>query len=179
MVEVTEYDDIGGQMDLISRGNQDMTDELDATNRRILAELVANARIPISELARKVGLSKTPVAARIRQMEEMGLITGYRAILSPLKLGLTHVTYMEIRLSDTRQRALEQFNAAIRLIPEVEECYMIAGGFDYLVKLRSRDMADFRRIMGEKISTLPHVSGTSSYVSMEAVIEQNWLSPEE
>ena len=69
-----------------------MTPELDQTNRKILAELVANARIPISELARKVGLSKTPVAQRIRQLEEMGLITGYRAILSPLRLGLTHVT---------------------------------------------------------------------------------------
>ena len=151
-------------------------DILDATNRKILAELVGNARIPISELARKVGLSKTPVAARIRQLEEAGLITGYRAILSPLKLGLTHVTYMEVRLTDTRQKALEAFNAAIRTIPEVEECYMIAGGFDYLVKVRSRDMADFRRIMAEKIASLPHVGGTASYVSMEAVVEQNWTA---
>lgn len=151
-----------------------MTDELDPTNRKILAELVANARIPISELARKVGLSKTPVAARIRQMEDMGLITGYRAILSPLKLGLTHVTYMQIRLGDTRQKALEQFNAEVRKIPEVEECYMIAGGFDYLLKVRSRDMAEFRRIMAERISALPHVSATSSFVAMESVIEQDF-----
>ncbi|MDB6178087.1 Lrp/AsnC family transcriptional regulator [Paracoccus sp. Z330] len=153
-----------------------MDDVLDATNRKILGELVVNARIPVTELAKRVGLSKTPVALRIRQMEEMGLITGYRAMLSPLKLGLTHVTYMEVRLTDTRQKALEQFNAAIRVIPEVEECYMIAGGFDYLVKVRSRDMADFRNIMAEKISTLPHVAGTSSYVSMEAVVEQGWTS---
>lgn len=151
-----------------------MDEALDNTNRKILHELVTNARIPTTELARKVGLSKTPVALRIRQMEEMGLITGYRAILSPLKLGLTHVTYMEVRLSDTRQRALEQFNAAVRQIEEVEECYMIAGGFDYLVKVRSRDMTDFRRIMAEKISALPHVSATASYVAMEAVLEQGW-----
>ena len=105
-----------------------MKDKLDATNQRILHELVANARIPITDLAKAVGLSKTPVAQRIRQMEEMGLITGYRAILSPLKLGLTHITYVEVSVSDTRQKALEQFNAAVRLIPEVEECYMIAGG---------------------------------------------------
>ena len=151
-----------------------MDEALDNTNRKILHELVTNARIPTTELARKVGLSKTPVALRIRQMEEMGLITGYRAILSPLKLGLTHVTYVEARLSDTRQKALEQFNAAVRAIPEVEECYMIAGGCDYLMKVRSRDMADFRRILAEKISTLPHVSNTSSHVSMEAVVEQNF-----
>lgn len=149
-------------------------DDLDSLDRKILAELSANARIPIAELARRVGLSKTPVALRMRQMEERGLITGYRAILSPVKMGLTHVTYIEISLSDTKQRALEQFNAAIRAIPEVEECYMIAGGFDYLVKLRSRDMADYRRIMATAISALPHVSNTSSHVSMEAVVEQNW-----
>jgi Lrp/AsnC family leucine-responsive transcriptional regulator len=153
-----------------------MDPTLDATDRKILSELVANARLPITELARRVGLSKTPVAARIKAMEEMGLITGYRAILSPLKLGMTHVTYLEVRLSDTRERALAAFNAAVRAIEEVEECYMIAGGFDYLLKVRSRDMADYRRIMGEKISALPHVHATSSYVAMEAVVEQSWMS---
>lgn len=152
------------------------TPHLDATDLKILNELVANARIPITELARKVGLSKTPVAARMRQLEEIGLITGYRAILSPLRLGLTHVTYVEMRLSDTRHRALEQFNQAVRNIPEIEECYMIAGGFDYLLKVRSRDMADYRRIMAEKLSALPHVHSTSSYVAMEAVVEQTWTS---
>lgn len=151
-------------------------DALDSTNVKILRELVANARIPITELAAKVGLSKTPVALRIKQMEQMGLITGYRAILSPLKLGLTHVTYVEAKLSDTRQKALDQFNAAVKAIPEVEECYMIAGGFDYLIKVRSRDMADYRRIMSESMSVLPHIRSTTSYVSMEAVIEQNWVS---
>jgi Lrp/AsnC family leucine-responsive transcriptional regulator len=151
-----------------------MEDILDATNVKILRERVANARIPITELARKVGLSKTPVALRIKQMEEMGLITGYRAILSPLQLGLTHVTYVEVRLSDTRQKALEAFNEAVRAIPEIEECYMIAGGFDYLLKVRSKDMAGYRRIMAEKISALPHMHATTSYVSMEAVVEQNW-----
>ncbi|MGZ3218240.1 Lrp/AsnC family transcriptional regulator [Paracoccus sp. T5] len=153
-----------------------MTELLDPTNRRILAELTANARIPVTELARKVGLSKTPVALRIRQLEEAGLITGYRAILSPVRLGLTHVTYVEVRMTDTRQKALEAFNAAVRTIPEVEECYMIAGGFDYLLKVRSRDMADYRRIMAEKISSLPHVNATSSYVAMEAVVEQGGAS---
>ena len=146
----------------------------DPINRKILAALVANARIPISELAERVGLSKTPVAQRVRQMEEIGLITGYRAILSPLKLGLTHVTYVEVRMSDTRQVALDRFNAGVKLIPAVEECYMIAGGFDYLLKVRSRDMVHFRQIMAEKISTLPFIHATSSYVSMEAVVEQNW-----
>ena len=153
-----------------------MDEALDATNRKILHELVANARIPVTELARKVGLSKTPVALRIRQMEEMGLITGYRAILSPLQLGLTHVTYVEARLNDTRQKALEQFNDGVRAIAEIEECYMIAGGFDYLLKVRSRDMTHFRQIMAERISALPHIHATTSYVAMEAVVEQSWTA---
>lgn len=148
---------------------------LDEIDRRILAELVANARISMTDLSKAVGLSKTPVVLRVKQMEESGLITGYRAILSPLKLGLTHITYVEASLSDTRQKALEAFNSAIRLIPEVEECYMIAGGFDYQIKLRSRDMAHFRWIMAEKISTLPYITSTTSYVAMEAVVEQNWI----
>lgn len=155
-----------------------MSDALDPINRRILAALLRNARMPITELAREVGLSKTPVALRIKAMEEAGLITGYRALLSPLKLGLTHVTYVTVNLSDTRQKALEAFNAAVRDIPEVEECYMIAGGFDYQLKLRTRDMPHFRAVMAEQISTLPHVHSTSSYVAMEAVVEANWAMPE-
>ena len=145
--------------------------EIDAIDRKIIRELQANARLPVTELARRVGLSKTPVAARIRALEDSGLIAGYRAILSPLKLGLTHVTYVEVRLSDTREPALAKFNAAVRAIPEIEECYMIAGGFDYLLKVRARDMTDYRRVMGEAISSLPFVHATSSYVAMEAVVE--------
>lgn len=145
--------------------------DLDAIDRRILAALVADARKPVAEIARQVGLSKTPVAARIRRMEEAGLITGYRAILSPIRLGLAHVAFVEVRLSDTRESALRKFNAAVRAVPEIEECHMIAGGFDYLLKVRSHDIADYRRVMGENISALPFVAATSTYVAMETVIE--------
>lgn len=147
--------------------------ELDPIDRKILDELTADARITIAELARRVSLSKTPVAARIRHLEEIGLITGYRAVLSPLRLGLSHVTFVEVRLSDTRERALQAFNEAVRKIPEVEECHMIAGGFDYLLKVRSRTIEDYRRIMAESLSSLPNVHSTSTYVAMEAVVEGN------
>ena len=150
--------------------------QIDAIDRKIIHELQQNARISITDLARRVGLSKTPVAARIKALEESGLIAGYRAMLSPLKLGLSHVTYVEIRLSDTREAALSRFNAAVRAVPEIEECYMIAGGFDYLLKVRTRNIAEYRRVMGDQISALPHVHATSSYVAMEAVVESAAVS---
>lgn len=153
-------------------------DGLDVVDRKILRELVADARLPIAELARRVGLSKTPVAARIRALERAGVISGYRAMVSPEKLGLPHVTFVEVRLSDTREAALKAFNEAVRAVPEVEECYMIAAGFDYLLKVRSRDISDYRRVMGAVLSALPHVSSTSSYVAMEAVLEAGELAIE-
>lgn len=153
-----------------------MSITLDTIDRRILDELTRDARLPVAELARRVGLSKTPVALRLKHLEDSGLITGYRVMLSPIKLGLTHVTYVEVRLTDTREAALRKFNDGVRAIAEVEECYMIAGGFDYLLKVRSHNIEDYRRIMGEKISALPYVSATSSYVAMEAVVEHSPIS---
>ncbi|WP_376874351.1 Lrp/AsnC family transcriptional regulator [Albirhodobacter sp. R86504] len=149
-----------------------MTYTLDQIDYKIIDQLTSDARQPVAEIARRVGLSKTPVAARIKYLEEIGLITGYRAVLNPMKMGLSHVAYVEVRVTDTRQAALEKFNAAVKLVPEIEECYMIAGGFDYLLKVRSRDIAEYRKIMGEKISALPYVNATATYVAMEAVIEQ-------
>lgn len=148
-----------------------MREELDAIDERILYELGKNARIAITDLARRVGLSKTPVAQRVKRLEAIGLITGYRAVLSPMKLGLSHVTFVQATLTDTRQAALEEFNRAVRAIPDIEECYMVAGGFDYLLKVRVRDMADYRRVMGETISALPHLRSTSTYVAMEAIVD--------
>lgn len=161
----------GRRMDQNLSREHDKRILLDAIDQKIIAELVANARISTAELARRVGISKTPVAARIRNLEQCGLITGYRAQISPIKLGLSHITFVELRLSDTREAALRRFNEAVRLIEEVEECYMIAGGFDYLLKVRSEDIVSYRRVMAEKISALPHVSATSSYVAMEAVVD--------
>jgi len=149
---------------------------LDSYDRKILSALTENARLSMVDLARRVGLSKTPVAARVKTLETKGVIQGYRAILSPEKLDLQHVAYVEVRLSDTRQAALTRFNEAARKVPQIEECYMIAGGFDYLIKVRSRDIIDYRRVLGETISSLPHVSATSTYIAMEAVVEQSYLT---
>lgn len=143
--------------------------ELDRIDRAILNELARNGRISMIDLGRKVGLSKTPVTARVKRLEAEGVITGYRAELSARRLGLEHVAFLEVRLSDTREKALAAFNAAIRAIPEVEECHLIAGGFDYLVKVRTEDIREYRRVLSESISRLPHVASTSTFVSMESV----------
>jgi len=142
---------------------------LDKIDRAILDVLAHAGRISMTELGARVGLSKTPVTARVRRLEANGVITGYRAELSPLRLGLNHIAFLEIRLSDTREQALQAFNAAVREIVEVEECHMIAGGFDYLVKVRTHDIGTYRRVLSEKISRLPGVASTSTFVSMEAV----------
>ena len=149
--------------------NEEFLDQID---RRILRALRANARLSMVALGEQVGLSKTPVTARVRRLEEAGYIRGYRAELDAGKLGLEHVAFVEVRLSDTREAALQAFNAAIREIPEVEACHMIAGGFDYLVKVRTSNVRDYRRVLGEKISQLPHIASTSTYVSMESVLDQ-------
>ncbi|MEM6760318.1 MAG: Lrp/AsnC ligand binding domain-containing protein [Pseudomonadota bacterium] len=146
-------------------------ENLDALDKRILKVLATEGRISMTALGQRVGLSKTPVTARVRRLESIGVITGYRAELSASKLGLEHVAFIEVKLADTRENSLAAFNAAVRAIPEVEACHLIAGGFDYLVKVRTQDIAAYRRVLGEQISQLPHVASTSTYVSMESVLD--------
>lgn len=145
--------------------------DLDEFDRRILAILGQNGRITFTELAQQVGLSKTPCQQRVKRMQESGLIVGFRAIVDPAKVGLDHVAFTEVKLSDTREEALREFNAAVRRLPEVEECHMIASSFDYLLKVRTADIRRYRIVLGEKISTLPHVASTSTFVAMETVCE--------
>lgn len=99
------------------------------------------------------------------------MIRGFRAMVDPAKLGMDHVAFAEVKLSDTRESALTEFNDAVRRIPEVEECHMIASSFDYLLKVRTADIRRYRTVLGEKISSLPHVASTSTFVAMETVLE--------
>ena len=145
--------------------------DLDRFDHAILRILATEGRIAAVELARRVGLSKSPVQARMKRLEETGVIAGYRAILDPVKMGLSHVAFVEVRLDDTREAALQAFNRAVLTVPEVEQCHMIASRFDYLLKVRTSDIADYRRVLAERISALPHVAQTSTYVSMENVKE--------
>lgn len=142
---------------------------LDRFDRAILEVLAADGRVSITDLAQQIGLSKSPTQARLRRLEKEGVITGYRALLDPVRLGLDHVAFVEVKLTDTREAALRAFNKAVAQVPEIEQAHMIASHFDYLLKVRTRDMAAYRAVLGEKISALPHVASTSTYVAMEAV----------
>ncbi|EQA96583.1 Lrp/AsnC family leucine-responsive transcriptional regulator [Sphingobium wenxiniae] len=147
------------------------TVDLDEFDRKIIAALIEDGRITVTGLARVVGLSKTPCQVRLKRLTEAGVIKGFRAIVDPAKLGMDHVAFAEVKLSDTREQALREFNAAVRRIPEVEECHMIASSFDYLLKVRTSDIRRYRTVLGEKISSLPHVASTSTYVAMETVLD--------
>ncbi len=144
---------------------------LDSFDLAILDIVSTQGRIAVTDLARRIGLSKSPTQARLRRLEAAGVITGYQALLDPIRLGLAHVAFVEVKLSDTRERALAEFNREVQAIPEVEQCHMIAGSFDYLLKVRTADISRYRRVLGERISALPYVASTSTYVAMEAVKE--------
>ncbi len=146
----------------------DAIDTFDRANLRLLA---GDGRMTVAELARRIGLSKSPTQARLKRLEAEGYIRGYRALLDAGKLGLAHVAFVQVKLADTRAAALEAFNAAVLGSPEIEQCHMIAGGFDYLLKVRTTDIADYRRFLGETLSALPHVASSSTFVSMQAVKE--------
>ena len=149
---------------------------LDRFDRAILDVLAQDGRISITDLADRIGLSKSPTQARLRRLEASGVILGYRALLDPIRLGLDHVAFVEVRLSDTREQALRAFNAAVAEVPEIEQAHMIASNFDYLLKVRTQDMSRYRAFLGEVVSSLPHVASTSTFVAMEAV-KENVIAP--
>ncbi len=148
-----------------------MPNDFDRFDLAILNALASEGRLSATELARRIGLSKSPTQARMKRLEDNGTITGYGARLDRVKMGQAHVAFVEVRLSDTREAALQAFNRAILTVPEVEECHMIASRFDYLLKVRTADIQDYRRVLAERLSALPHVASTSTYVAMEAVKE--------
>lgn len=144
---------------------------IDHIDRKILTALSRDARMSMASLADEVGLSKTPALTRLKKLEARGVIKGYTAILDHAQLGVGHVAFVQVNLTDTRSEALNAFSKAAKRIAEIEECHMIAGGFDYLLKVRTAHIAGFRRFLGETLSTMPHVSHTTTFVAMETVKE--------
>lgn len=145
---------------------------LDTTDLRILAEIQRDGRMSIVELSRRVHLTKTPCAERLRRLEKSGVISGYFARIDPAVLLAAHVVMVQVQLKGTTADELEAFNAAVMRAPEIQSCHMVAGGYDYLLKVRTRDIDDYRKVLGEVISKLPGVLQTHTYVVMETVKDE-------
>lgn len=143
--------------------------DLDKIDRRILATLQADGRIANVELADRVGLSPTSIGERLRRLLRDGFIEGYGARLNPERLGLGLLVFVEVLLDKTTPDVFERFASAVRRAPEVLECHMVAGGFDYLVKARVADMTAYRRFLGETLLAFPGVRETRTYAVMEEV----------
>ena len=149
--------------------------QLDRIDRNIVRLLQHNARMAHTELARRVGLSTTPCKERVRRLEREGVIQHYQAVLDPAALDRALVVFVQIRLNRTSQDIFEQFTAAALDLPEVQECYLVSGNFDYLIKARVADMNAYRDLLGETLLTLPGVQESTSYVVMEQVKESLML----
>ncbi|MBN9145425.1 MULTISPECIES: Lrp/AsnC family transcriptional regulator [unclassified Novosphingobium] len=145
---------------------------IDQIDRKMIEELRIDARMTVAELSRRVGLSKTPCQIRLKRLVDDGYIRGFRAVIDPVRLGMGHIAFAEVKLSDTREKALEAFRRAVLQVEEVEECHMLASHFDYLLKVRTSDITAYRAVLGEKISSLPHVASTSTFVVMETIVDQ-------
>lgn len=142
---------------------------LDAIDRRILRVLQADGRLPNLKLAETVGLSPTAVLARVQRLTRDQFILAYEARLNPAKLGAGMLVFVEVLLDRTSPNVFDQFKAAVQVRPEIQECHMVAGGFDYLLKLRAADMNAYRLFAGAVLWQLPGVRETRTYAVMEEV----------
>ncbi|MCA1457630.1 Lrp/AsnC ligand binding domain-containing protein [Bradyrhizobium sp. BRP22] len=143
--------------------------ELDKIDRKILEILQDDGRIANVDLAERIGLSATSIGERLKRLQREGFVEGFGARLNPHRLGLGLLVFVEVMLDKTTPDIFEKFAHAVRAAPEVLECHMVAGGFDYLVKARVADMGAYRRFLGESLLALPGVKETRTYAVMEEV----------
>jgi Lrp/AsnC family leucine-responsive transcriptional regulator len=143
--------------------------DIDRVDRKILQLLQTDGRLAAVEIAERVGLSPTSTGERLKRLQKDGYITGFGAKLDPHLLNLSLLIFVEVSLDKTTPDIFEKFAVAVRRAPEVLECHMVAGGFDYLVKTRVADMPAYRRFLGDVLLALPGVKETRTYAVMEEV----------
>lgn len=141
---------------------------LDRIDRRLLRLLQADGRLAVAELARQVHLSATPCLERVRRLERDGYIQGYVALLDPEKLAHGLMAFVQVQLDRTTPDVFNRFREGVVGLEPVAECHMVAGGFDYLLKVRVADMGAYRRFL-EALAALPGIEQTHTYVVMEEV----------
>ena len=145
--------------------------ELDRIDRHILRILQEEGRISFTELGERVGLSTTPCTERVRRLERDGVITGYHARLDPQHVNATLLVFVEISLAYKSGDIFEEFRRAALRLPNVLECHLVSGDFDYLLKARISEMASYRKLLGSTLLTLPHVRESKSYIVMDEMKE--------
>jgi Lrp/AsnC family leucine-responsive transcriptional regulator len=148
---------------------------LDKTDRAILVALQGNGRMTNVELAERVNLSEAACLRRVRALEQSGLLEGYVALVDPIKVGLPANAFVQITLQQEQQKDLEAFEKAVRAIPEVMECYLMTGEFDYLLRVVVADMGDFERIHRRYLTSLPGVARVQSSFAMRTVTKKTAL----
>jgi Lrp/AsnC family leucine-responsive transcriptional regulator len=153
-------------------------ERLDRIDRHILAVLQADGRISNVDLANKVGLSPTPCLERTRRLERDGFIDGYVALLNPERMEMGLLAFVEVSLDRPTADVFDNFAQAAQADPNIVECHMVAGGFDYLMKVRVADMDAYRRFLGYGIARLPGVRETRTYVVIEPVKSSTLLPTE-
>ncbi|WGG52437.1 Lrp/AsnC ligand binding domain-containing protein [Rugamonas sp. DEMB1] len=151
---------------------------LDKLDRKILRILQDDGRISMKDLSEQVGLSITPAIERVKRMERDGVITGYHARVDPPALGAKLLVFVEITLHQKSASVFEQFRREVLRIPEVQECHLVSGDFDYLIKARIHEMAEYRKLLGDMLLQLPGAAQSKSYVVMEEIKETLILSTE-
>jgi len=145
--------------------------KLDKIDLNILKTLQENGRISYVDLADIVGLSTTPCMERVKRLEKDGLIQGYYARIDPQAMGYGMLVFVEISLSYQSPDAFQKFNQAVASLPYVQECHLVSGDADFLIKARIADMSEYRALLGEMLLTLPGVKNSKSYIVMEEVKE--------
>ncbi|WP_114418500.1 leucine-responsive transcriptional regulator Lrp [Marinospirillum perlucidum] len=144
---------------------------LDKIDLKILQALQDNARISYVDLANKVGLSTTPCLERVKRLERKGVIKGYKAILNPKYLRANLLVFVEISLETQSPAVFDEFRRAVAQLPQIQECHLVSGQFDYILKCRIPEMSAYRQLLGDVVLTLPGVKESKSYVVMEEVKE--------
>lgn len=147
------------------------TRSLDRIDLNILRCLQDNARISYVDLATRVGLSTTPCLERVKRLERTGVIRGYKAILDPQTLNASLLVFVEISLSTQSPAVFDEFRRAVAELEQIQECHLVSGQFDYILKCRIPEMSAYRQLLGDVVLTLPGVKESKSYVVMEEVKE--------
>lgn len=152
---------------------------LDKLDRRILALLQKDGRLSMKDLGEQVGLSITPCIERVKRMERDGIISGYYARVNPAALGASLLMFVQITLSNKSGEMFEQFRREVLRIPQVLECHLVSGDFDYIIKARIQEMSEYRKLLGDILLQLPGAAQSKSYVVMEEIKETLMLDVEE